>query len=69
MKKLLALMLLLSSTAYANNIPDSFDNRPALPTVQKNYAHLTGRGKMSPNYPTFLPNKPTLNTQGNSCKP
>lgn len=35
MKKLLALMLLLSSTAYANNIPDSFDNRPALPTVQK----------------------------------
>lgn len=35
MKKLLALTLLLSSTAYANNIPDSFDNRPALPTVQK----------------------------------
>ena len=35
MKKLLALTLLLSATAYANNIPDNFNNRPVLPTVQK----------------------------------
>lgn len=35
MKKLLTLTLLLSATAYANNIPDNFNNRPVLPMVQK----------------------------------
>ncbi|WP_435931311.1 hypothetical protein ACSF86_07870 [Moraxella bovoculi] len=68
MKKLLALTLLLSSTAYANNIPDSFDNRLALPTVQKLCA-FDWTWQNVAQLPTFLPNKPTLTTQGNSSKP
>lgn len=35
MKKLLLTLIVLSSTAYANNIPKAFDTRPILPMVQE----------------------------------